>query len=48
MKVGNKSQKMACLSKDFVTKMEDISRKLITKMAYLSKDFATKMDDLSK
>ena len=39
---------MACLSKDFVEKMEDMSRTLITKMACLSKDFVAKMEDISK
>ena len=33
MKVGNKSQKMACLSKDFVAKMEDISKQSTTNIA---------------
>ena len=47
MKVGNKSQKMACLSKDFVAKMEDLSKELISKMACLSKNFVTKMEYIS-
>jgi hypothetical protein len=39
---------MAYLSKDFVAKMDDLSKQSTPKMAYLSKVFATKMDDLSK
>ena len=37
---------MACLCKDFTSKMEDINRKLLEKIAFISKDFKAKIEEI--